>query len=306
MVTESNGFFTTAQLKDETNNAETLVCMLKKPRRLKVVTVTGVTCNAKSTYRKCMYLALNGPSSDGRIIQADMSEVIAWGKGLGDGLGQSIRMAEPSMNLGHYLDDEYAIPLFRRWLSMVMDQNPFAELLILSGFPRTPKQVELLNELFSDVAIIHPLVTPGISWSLRNARLLTTPGGQQRLDDAGGLGVFNTRWEAYGKSTKPALANNPKVQELKWNDSLRLRMHSIFHLLRKLANSGLDVPIKRRELRKAHGRIKDEKHPVFAEIAKIEALPSPEDQPLPTPREYYRPGIPAMSTSAQMAQRAAA
>ena len=232
--------------------------------------ITGATNNGKSTIREFLHKLIVPPSSKSSILHADASDIVRWGLNLPNHLGELVRAEKPHMDAGEYLKDSVMIPLFVAWLEHVLSENPRLRFLMISGFPRTEKQVELIAQLFARYSVVHILAD---EQTLKNAFLERLKKSQElgsvRPDDRGGLPVFHNRIRNYKMHTVPALDKlQGRVLPINRADPIATRLHTVLNHLIEYGKSPLG---KHRLARKAIGKLKDRSHPIHGEIAALEA-----------------------------------
>ncbi|MFG0257542.1 MAG: adenylate kinase family protein [Phycisphaerales bacterium JB043] len=111
---------------------------------------------------------------------------------------------------GELVPDEITLSVLRNGLDHESDElryNPETDLLILDGFPRNPKQAELLKSYMDVVAIVHLRCSdPDVLVGRLKKRALE----EGRADDAK-EDVIRRRLEVYTQETEPVLSMYDKA-----------------------------------------------------------------------------------------------
>ena len=244
-------------------------------KRLNGIVCTGPCGCGKTSYMDIVYDMLCPRVSEGIIIRDDMGEgIIPWGKKQDGPLGDALRAYSNASGVGKLIPDDVIAQLFTSWYEHATQKNPHAELMLISGLPRSPAQLELLL-LFKSVVVVHVNATPDQTREAINRRLKSKPANESRPDDQGGEAVFTQRWNEYTNVTLPAVRSlNGTVLHLRRDTRLTERLRQLLLYLDFRNEQAFGSPVPPHVVEKAKRRLDETSHPIHKVIREIES-PSP-------------------------------
>jgi adenylate kinase family enzyme len=268
-----------------------------------VICITGANCDGKTTCRGFLHKLLDPNQQKDpakmAVVQADASDIVRWGLQLTGELGDQVRACKDMMAKGDYIPDRIMLPLFLFWLEHeVVPKHPRMKLLILSGFPRTDEQVQLIMQLFKHRSIIHMISDQKVLEKMFLKRLAEDMEKEphlRRVETAGGITVFHNRMHNYETQTVPGLAKYTWITPIYRADPMVTRLKMILDCLYTpqkhvgvSKNVNLSALTSARPVRRAHGVLGNKSDPIHEEIALIETgeprakaahLPLPDPNP---------------------------